>query len=79
MGENFFDKFPEEIIYNNLNVLKNENKHIRHIIEKHKKKLPAKKEAYKYAYALENTAYELHYQKLVMEKSKLEGIKTSKN
>ena len=76
LAKDFFDKFPKKIIYENLDILKSVNKGIKDTIEKYKKELPAKNKAYEYAFALENSAYELHYQKLLTDKSDSEAIKT---
>ena len=43
LGEDFFDKFPEEIVYNHLDELKFENKRIKRTIEQYEKDLPEKK------------------------------------
>jgi rubrerythrin len=76
LAKDFFDKFPKEIIYNNLNELKGVNKDIKDTIDKYKKELPARGEAYEYAFGVENSAYELHYHKLLTDKSNSEEIKT---
>lgn len=75
LAKDFFDKFPKDIIYNNLDELKKVNNNTKDTIEKYRKTLPSKEEAYKYAFQLENTAYELHYQKLVTDKADSEEMK----
>ena len=73
--EDFSDKFPEGIIYTNLDELKNTNKYILDAIEKYRKKSPTKQKAYKQAIELEESAYELHYQKLASIKLDSEVLK----
>jgi len=75
-AKNIFNNLPEQLIYDSLAVLKNVNQNIRNTIEKYKKAPPARKEAYLYAYNLENSAYELHYQKMVTEKTDKSDLKT---
>ena len=72
----FFDKFPKELILDNLDTIKSANKKIKDTIEKYKIKLPAREEVYKFAIDMENSAYELHYQKLATEQSSEEKVGT---
>ncbi|MFQ5952539.1 MAG: ferritin family protein [Candidatus Omnitrophota bacterium] len=67
MAEDFlnFGSDINDIIYTNLDELKEVNKNIKDTIEKFKKNLPSKEDAYKYAIEQEESAYELHYQKLM--------------
>ncbi|MFC1576591.1 ferritin family protein [Candidatus Omnitrophota bacterium] len=60
-----FGSYIHDIIYANLGELKQVNKDIKEKITQFKKESPSMEVAYKYAIALENGAYELHYQKLV--------------
>lgn len=76
LARDFFPFFPEEIIYNNLDVLKKTNKDIKETIARYKKQLPSRNEGYHYAINLENSAYELHYQLLATQKSDSEKIQT---
>ncbi len=76
LAKDFSEKFPKEIIYDNLENLKSVNQEIEETIEKYKQNIPSKKEAYEYAFNLENSAYELHYQKLVTSDSSDISIRT---
>lgn len=76
LADDFFDQFPKELIYNNLNELQAVNKTIRETIERYKQQPPSRKEAYTYAIQLEESAYELHYQKLLTEKTSTKARQT---
>jgi len=65
LAQDFFDGFPEEIVFRNVEVLKKGNRIIEDTVERYKKQLPSKQECYQYAIDLESGAYEVHYQQLV--------------
>ena len=64
-GKDFFQAFPEEIIYQNIEEMKKANKKIEKTLMQYREEIPSKKDAYQFAIDLENSAYELHYQQLL--------------
>jgi len=76
LAQDFFENFPEEILYRNLDELKKANQNISDTIQNYKRQLPSKQECYKYAIGLENSAYELHYQQVVTQPAKSEKMET---
>lgn len=76
LAKDFFDKYPKNILYDNINALKAVNKKIKSIITNYTIKKPSEKEAYEQAFRLENSAYELHYENLLESSSNEEAIKT---
>ena len=73
-----FGPYLNDLISDNLDELKVVNKNIINTIENFKKTLPSRKDAYKYAIELENSAYELHYQELMTTKSDSKVIEALK-
>lgn len=57
---------PPEVFSKNVEELRSVNRTILSKIEKYPIEKPSKKIAYEFAKALENSAYELHYQKLIV-------------
>ncbi len=74
LAGDFISFFPEEIIYNNLDILQKTNQDIKETIEQYKQKPPSREEAYLYAIGLESSVYELHYQNLVTLPSESEKL-----
>ncbi|MBN1872323.1 MAG: hypothetical protein JW800_07100 [Candidatus Omnitrophica bacterium] len=74
----YYDKFPQELIYSNAENLKKVNRDIEEKIKKYAEKPPSRREAYEYAYNLENSAYEFHFQNVVSKKSESREIKRLK-
>lgn len=75
LAKDFIDKFPKEMAYKNIKELKEVNEKIESVIGDYKRRAPSKEEAYKYAYELEGTAQELHYQKLLKDEPVSEELK----
>ena len=74
LAQDFFENFPEEILYHNLEELKKVNQNIEDTIRKYKKGLPPRQECYQYAFDLENSAFELHYQQVASQPANSDKI-----
>ena len=68
-GQEFFEelnKFPQNLIYNNLQSLRDTNINLRSLIKKCKNSPPSRTEAFNIAFKLEHSAVELHFQKFMV-------------
>ncbi len=63
------ENFPDQMIYDKIDEMKDVNRNIEDIIKKYKTNSPPIKEAYEFAYNIENSSYELHYQNQLEKKS----------
>jgi hypothetical protein len=78
LAKEYYDEFPKELLEDNLTQLKATNKSIETTIHRYRENAPKKEEAYQYAYNLENSSYELRFQRIVDSKSESEDFKRLK-
>lgn len=75
LAKELADKFPPEILQGTLDTLLEMNGKIRDTIEEYRQNRPSRKEAYSYAVELEQSAYEVHYQRMMDSDAESEAMK----